>query len=366
MSLLSLETFLEWPWRVDYLSSYASAINLDAANEKLGMMIRCPYNITVDKLVLSFGSVTQNPVNGLKVSFQGVALVGGKASVPDGNISHYRVITTGEIVGSSSIETGLITDDGTDTGAKKTLSIGEVIAIVVEYNNFVAGDNLQLRMRQGFGYPMKSSWVHQYLTDWGNMLSSFIPNVLFKDSSNNYYPSSTYCGVGSWSHAQSQAINVNSDPDECGIKFVSSYTCKLVGIHINWAMRTTDFDMVLYDNNDTVLATKRLEYDTGEGIQDPGNAFEYFYMWDTPIEISEGSTYRVTFKALVGSPNCIFYYCNYTSVNYLIPTIEWTQRTNEGSWTDNNARVPTLALVFSEIASGGLSGHRGMNGGLIA
>ena len=89
---------------------------LDAAGEMCGHTGRITYAGVINKIHFRLGPVAQASVNGLKVSFQGRQDVGNYA-VPDETPTHFRVVPQADLIQNSVVATGLMTDDGTDTGA---------------------------------------------------------------------------------------------------------------------------------------------------------------------------------------------------------------------------------------------------------
>lgn len=104
-------------------------------HDRVAFIFQSPKTGTLDKFEFRIGASTQLPANGLKCSFQDVDLATGD---PDGSVDQYRSVTG--LTVDSWIAPGLITSDGTDSGAKRTTVRGDWLACVIETQSWSAGD----------------------------------------------------------------------------------------------------------------------------------------------------------------------------------------------------------------------------------
>lgn len=358
---VELDTFLSWPaFLAGTLPTNDFDRVIDADGEKLGYTIRAPKAGTIEAFVFSTGTVTQDPANGVKVSFQGVDADG----FPDGVVSHYRVYTT--IASADNHETGLITDDGTDNGNKKTVTKGEIFSVVIEFESFLAGDNLEIR--DGYyagalsiGYLSTANWYHT--AAWQNTLGSSVRGILKYDDG-SYETLAKHMGDGARSTSSEIALfDVNSTPDEVGVKFSAPYDCRLYGFVWFGGIRNETFNVILYDENDSVIATLVYGTDFFEMYPRTVSAVRTFWFADRP-ELSEASVYRLTFLpstdsgagVLIG----VFDFKTAAYASALVANYIKTERTGGGAWTDTNTKRPAMALLFDRVGGGSEGGGAGV------
>lgn len=354
---LDLEGWVSWPGiTTGYLSTNELDNTIDADGEKVGYTVRAPKAGTIDAIVFHTGTVTQDPSSGVKVSFQGVT---GATGLPDGTPTHYRVKTT--MASDTSHETGLITDDGTDNGNKKTVTAGELFSVVIEFESFDANDKLEIRDRIGHydsvGY---AGAVFLYTAAWAAASTANV-NILLKYDDGTYETFSQGLGVGSSAAgATNQKLwDVNTDPDEVGVKFTAPYNCKLHGIHVALAPRNETFNVVLYNASDTVIDT--LVYGTDlVQFKEQTSAYGYVFWFATPPELTSGDVYRVT---LLPSTDTgvqlyvkVFTYANAACIGAQETNYILTSRVDAGAWTDTALQRPAWALLLSHAEEAGVGG----------
>lgn len=151
MSSLVAVAGLEVPTRVlSNTQTPFSDLLIDAAGEKVAIVFRAPKTGTLDRAEFKLDAVTQAPVSGLRVSFQDVGAADGN---PDGTQDQFRTVPQGSISAGAWVVPGLMTSDGTDGGTKRSVTKGDLIAFVVEFDSFAAGDSLEVRcMGQGANF----------------------------------------------------------------------------------------------------------------------------------------------------------------------------------------------------------------------
>ncbi|RJQ37448.1 MAG: hypothetical protein C4555_06340 [Dehalococcoidia bacterium] len=140
MAFVSLPGEGLWVPKPIVYSAYSNLL-IDASGERVAITFDAPLTGTLDSFEFRLGTVTQAPVNGLRCSFQDINSAGN----PDGIDDQFRVITTG-LTSSTWVAPGLVTADGTDTGIKRSVTAGQRLAAVISFDNFVAGDALEISM----------------------------------------------------------------------------------------------------------------------------------------------------------------------------------------------------------------------------
>ena len=150
-------------------------------------------------------------------------------------------------------------------------------------------------------------------------------------------------------------------PDEVGLKItIPAFGSTNIYDGVDWSVSTTAsrlFDLVVYDNSDTVLDTS--SYDTDYLSAGAGTSELWF---SAPLTLTAGSSYRVTIKAQSAASTIGTLYALTVPASgdmaALCPgaTMQWTERTDGGAWTDTPTKLPLMQLRYASRAVGsGLS-----------
>lgn len=269
-----------------------NALTMDAATEKVAFTIPAPRDGTINRVGFRFNLVPNPPANGLTVSFQG----GDGTGLPDGIPTHTRLIPVGDIVVNAWVETGLITDDGTDTGAKKTVLQGEQLYTVIEFASFVAGDDIRIahNIIAFYGLTRSNTYAMLFTAAWVKQSPTALCFAIeYEDI--GWVP---VFGCIPAETAASTSMTSASNPNERGMKFTLPVALRANGflVHKSATATTGTFQMVLYDENDTVLATATPDPDVFSTV---GNAGLSWYPFENVpnVELESETTYRVALKA---------------------------------------------------------------------
>lgn len=354
--------FIKIPgWPIGYppmgTGSFASFNGLnpvDASGEKSGWIIQCPKDGVLNRVGFRLSTVAQAPVNGLTVSFQDV----GASGVPDGTQDQTRLVPQGDIVSNTFVTTGLITSDGTDTGAKRTVTQGELLAIVVEFASFATGDNIivsfsctgpfENRTQLG-GFP----YAVTFTTSWAKDITTGMMNIALQYDDGTWEPITACIPAET---AFSTAFNSSSSPDERGMKFIVPVAMRAVGVWCgcNIAGTTSTYKFHLYDSNDVELASATLDPDVNRTTGASTAVQLYFNGVADSVELVQGATYRVTLEA-TGAGNLTIHGWIPDSSAFASAT-PWgedavmTTRTNGGAWTDEtNGTYLGIGLLIDAI-----------------
>lgn len=334
------------------------APTIDAAAEKWACVFRVPKTGTLDQIEFIFGTIAQAPANGVKVSFQDVEQdQGTQPFKPDGTADEYRVIAQGDVVANTWIAPGLMTDDGTDTGNKRSVTEGDLVAAVVEFENFVAGDSIQVENAYTMAKPWQLGVAYNIGAGWVvNASSSIHPAVALKYNDGTYECITAYGFPTNISGNQTtHTISSSTNPDEIALRFKLPMACEVSGFIAKGAGVSVaeNFDVILYDENDTVLASTTVEPDsflTSVNMHDVG-------AFDSPVELEADTEYRLAVKPLT-TPATINFWSFTTASAAIMNAAPWgsefyySQRVNGGAWTDTTTRRPFLSLIISKLDDG--------------
>lgn len=337
---------------------------LDASGEKVAFIFQVPKTGTLDKFELLLRTVTQAPANGLKFSFQDLNTT--TTGNPDGTIDQYRVVTSG-ITSNAWLAPGLMTSDGTDTGTKRSVTRGDWLCCVVEFESFAASDSLNIGAWGHAASGLASRYQVQHFTTSWSKSGTTHPILALK------YDDGTYAHIGWWVQpvltVASTQFNSGSTPDERGMIVRFPFPAKVSGYWI-WADRLVNgrsYDVVLYDSDgSTALAT-----DSTSGYEQNGAQVGKF---SSELTLSADTDYRLVMKPTSGNNVAIYEATVQDAAHFAAwpGGQNWhaTERTDAGSWSQTTTRRPYMGLLVTAVddgaggAGGGLLTHSGMNGGM--
>lgn len=326
-----------------------SGLTFSASGHKICYVFRAPKTGAVNNIGVRIHSVTNNPDNGIRFSFQAIDPATGNC---DGTPTHFRDYTTA-LSAATYITTGLVTDDGTDTGAKRTLTVGELVGIQIEFISFVAGDAFVINATTAVA-TSQSPVAGTFYTSFFNG-SAWAKHVHFPTLSLHYADGSIPPLVPNWVPWQSsltRLFQVNTVTlDEYGLRFTVPGPVTLGGAWLRLDL-DGDAEVLLYDEEDNlVVAAVSLDKD----IRGTTNAEHFVIRWEG-VELTPGSVYRLTVRPTTTTSITAYYYL-LPSVNYQ-HAIEgsnssWyaTHRVDAGEWTDVTDERPLMGLIITEIGA---------------
>lgn len=287
------------PYPVTFLAAIAGIdddqLLLDEAEgwNKAAYTFICPVSGTLDTLEFYCDFNSSDPATTLKVSFQNL----DSDDLPDGNVDQYRIITVGDFA-TVWIAPGLMTDDGTDTGVKRTVTRGQKLACVVEFESSNTGDLIGLGMihmqedtvRRSVGGCLYNSGAWSRLSGAGVGALKYQENPF---TGQEYYPMPEFIPANGLNIT---AINTGTTPDEMGLEFAFPANVRIGGASMSLTTSTDGaaFDCVLYDHANAVLDTVPMKLHTELF---PGNGYTYWtvkFSRDWLIEANQ--PYKVTVK----------------------------------------------------------------------
>jgi hypothetical protein len=305
---------------------------------------------------------TVNTGDTLKVSFQDIDTTTGD---PDGVIDQYGTvaITAGTddnkwIDGTTSPALGSITSGGNGSGSGRSVTIGDTVCLVREFNSFVAGSMYFLR-------------YESQLNGWDPQMTVYDDgyNGTSWDKKAETPSFGLGCDDGTWQFmegvspftATMQTISYNSGSaaDEIALRFKFPFKTKLGGVRF-WTNLAGDADVVLYSGT-TALATVSLD----NNVRRTTNAV-YTNAQFQDYTLDADTVYRVALKPTTGT-NIVLNYNNVQS-NPIFDIVGggrelyWSSRVDAGSWTDTTTRRPFISLNLVAFDSGAGSGAGGPSG----
>lgn len=334
-----------WP-QLHHTDTAFNAKLIDASAEKVAFLFQAPKAGTLDGFQFGLGTVGTAPSSGLKCSFQDPDASNGD---PDGTADEYRVVTSG-LTSNTWVDPGILSSDGTDGGTKRTVTRGQWLYAVIEFESFDAGDSLNINTQSlPAATGGRHGMVNVYIASWALDKTS-VPNMAL------LYNDATFGRLGpSGLAAESISyldLGADKDPDEAGLKFQVPLPIKVDGLALDATYgANASWDMVIYDGSDVEQGSTTIDGDMHAGSW-WGGKYAYF---DSEIELAADTDYRIVIKpSTSGSAMYMEYYETGSPVsrasNAAASTnLALTYRTNGGSWTDSSTAIPFMSLLISEI-----------------
>jgi len=352
MAIVSVGQF-QFPIQVLGSANVFTGFTLNAAGDKLGFVLRVPKSGTLDWFEFRVGTVSDNPNNGLRLSFQDISLVDG---FPDGSVDQF-VVEAGPFSSNTWITpSAVMTDDGTPGGVKRVVVAGDLLGCVVDFSSFVAGDSIGISALSLSDSVFDTFYTANGVT--GTYAKALNPPTLalkYNDGTYAEFPLGISPILTIVTHS---TFNTGSTPDEIALRFKVPVSMRIVGAWVR-ADDEGDADIILYDVADNILASTSIDPNvraqTGIGV-----SFVYF---DTPITLLANTEYRLSVLP-TSATNLIIYSFTLNSAALMAAVnggveLYSSVRTDAGAWTDDTAIRPIMGLVIDgiDVAAGGGSEH---------
>lgn len=352
MALTSLGGGMFMPKPENFPANNANQL-LDASGEKLAAVFRVPKTGTLAKVRFRTATVTTGDT--MKVSFQDVDMATGN---PDETADQYRTVSVASGDDSTWISTGLITTDGTDSGGLRSVTRGDLLAIVIEYDSYASGNMNILTSLPPIDY---GNGCYTTLKTGGTWVKTSGSQGCFEleyDDGTLAYSDTLMPGVNT-----SNTIASNTTPDEIALYFRFP-----VGVTVGGAFVIIDLDaacdVVLYDTDGTTaLATVSLDSDVRATTAVNGT----MVVFPSEIDLTANSYYYLSIKPTTT-----------TAVGYRYMTVRATgsmdmfdlgqnaylaQRTDAGVWAGTTTQRPRMSLLVTKVHDGSGGGGAYVIGG---
>jgi hypothetical protein len=321
---------------------------ISASGHLVAMVFQVKRAGTLDWFEWRTQTVSNNPDNGVKTSFMGVDAATGN---PDGVVDQYRDNPAALSANTWQVPAGVMTDDGTDGGVKRTVSAGEWLACVIGNVSFTASDSFNVAsMNLGTGFSMGGAYLTTYNgTSWSKQTGNGLVIAL-------RYDDGTYDeirGFNAWPavSVNSSTFNSGTTPDEKALRFQLPAPMRVIGIAYRGTL-TGDADVVLYDSGGSTLATVTADKDLRNGSAAIWNTV-YF---SSAVELAASTTYRAALKPTSGTNVMVQDLSAGTNARLgTLPTgtaCYLSTRTDAGAWTDTNTDLPLIALIVNGVDDG--------------
>lgn len=320
-----------------------SSHNLNDSDNKVAFVFIGPKSGTVDAVTVYMASVTGSP--------------------PDYALKFVTLDSAGDP--TTTAYSNAVEETFTPAAGRQTISLstpvnvtaGDVFAVVIYPGATPPDGSNYISVTEESSYPLSGFGSQTYSTTWLNMDSGAIPVTL-------EYNDGSFFG---WAinDVISSSIDVNTTPDELGVKFTLPFDCKCMGIHAQLAYTglAGSIKVVLYDSGDTELGSMTLS--DPDYVADEVASMHFLF---PEVSLAKDTVYRAvispqdTSNVYVGE---IVFESQAYKEGSPIPQADLflqTERTDGGSWTDTADQIVPLGLILSEITipeGGGASGYIG-------
>lgn len=322
--------------------SYSASGTLNDSDDSVNIIMQVPKTGTLDWFEFRTFTVTTFPGNGLRLSFQDVNTA---FWYPDGTVDQYRTITVNPGANAWAVPPGVMTNDGTNGGSKRSVNAGDYLACVIDFLPTFTTGNLSVahighNSAVGGLLPYINFFESSQVINGGQS-----PNIALKYDDGTY----AYCpGIVAYSGLNTHTYNSSSTPDEHGMYFELPLPMTVAGVMIRLDL-DGPCDIVLYDPDSSVLASVHL-YDPPRAS---AAASTLFVPFDDSIDLDADTGYRVAVKP-TSTTNLSLFSFDTASTDILAALpggtrFYTTTRADGGSWSQTNTRRPFIALHVTHV-----------------
>jgi hypothetical protein len=326
-----------WPWRfIDGANSYGAGHSILAGQPKIAFYLHAPRSGTLDSIEFKLGVVTTPAA--LKVSIQDINLATGD---PDGVVDQFGVIPATAIVAQAWVTTTL-TLDGTATGTKRTVTRGDWLAVVIEFNAGLGSLFFNMTLSG-------SAWDYlehvKFFTSAWIWPSPTLPCYVLKYTDGVY--ATTQAAACAPSAITAFNPTVNTTPDEYALRVQVPFTGFCAGALVHLGFSSGTYNVVLYAPNGAILMSVP-GLKGGNGSSGP-----VFTQFTSPVTLFPNAAYRLAVVPTTTTPvkltvytvqNCGIHDAHPGGRNWYLST-----RTDAGVWTDTTLQRPLIAPFLVDL-----------------
>ena len=282
-----------WPGIASNIANQATTYVLDASGEKAATIFQIPADGNITKLGFRTAAVTTGDT--LKIGLYTVDASG------DPTATAYK----GMVAGTQAV---LATEDNTyfnvTLGTQATSVVkGDIVALVIEYNSYVAGNMVLTGLAATIGFP----YGDLYTASWAKQNTLLFATIEY--TGGVYYPTLGILPVAT-AGTGSMAYNLDTATfDEYGIHINIPVPTRAVGIWVVLAVAAgADFEAILYEGT---TALKTVTHDGNYATV--ATARQFFLFFSTAQDLTANTDYYIAIRPTTTS-NITFYYFTAPSV----------------------------------------------------
>ncbi len=332
-----------------YSTNLVNSFTLADANDKGTFIFTVPKTGTLKQVHFYANVVTTGDT--IRVSFQDLNASG----FPDGVVDEYRTVPILSTQDTTWFQSGILSSDGSDSGIKRSVTIGTRLALVLDYATYTSG-NMSIsysavNMANTDGVVQAGRSLYNTTGTW---VATNIDTCLMLAL--EYSDGTTAWMDGFFPGRNDNTLNFNSTstPNEFGVKFWLPFRALCCGLVFSTTAGTGPGNGVLYSSDgSTQLAS---------GLLNPPPAYAQIVtksvVFTTSVILEAGSLYYLSLRPTTAAtlntvqrsfPNNI---CKTASglTNFI-----GVSRNNPGSWTETplviHAISPSIAQLSDDISA---------------
>ncbi len=319
----------------------------------IGFVFRAPKTGTLKSVGFQFTVITT--AQDLHIQFRDASEVTGN---PDDTVDAFRLIPSVDVV-AGWYNTGILSDDGTDGGVKKSVTKGDLIAVCFTWPGTV-GD---IRVVQHQIYTWSASNQGQFPygrqgVSGGSMTSAFQNGKLRMalEYDGGTFPSIPEMMPMEGLNSSSLALRVNGGAqNEAGMRFQVPFKCKVRGSVWSCSDNDSAIDVRMLKDDGSELMPS---FSYAANFSDGGGFWRYF-TFPTEVTLEANIWYRHVVRATTtGQDFNVLHIINLNKAAHMEAwgapiKHEFIQRYQGGAWTeDDTKRAQGISLLISEIDDG--------------
>lgn len=332
-----------YPDTISGPSSIGTIATIDATDEKVAMIVQIPKTGAIRRVAARVGTVTTGSSPGVRI--ETVATTG----FPTGTLY---------CANATSTFTYANADDNTwqtsgDLAADCSATRGDIVALVI-VGAATPGSavwSVFSDARQTFPYLVSSTTTAGYSKSAGDQG----PTMAFEYADGTY---TSIFGVYPIETITTISVSTNSTPNAVGNKFTFPIDVSATGAWV-WMDQDGDGDVVIFDNNDVVIATATFTADV-----DATNAAGIrYFVFNTSVTLTANTVYRLILRDNVATVSQFHRFdADSNAVFEAFPfgsDIVYTSAKDPhlgGAWTDATSQRGSIGLIvngFGSTAAGG-------------
>lgn len=332
---------------------------MDASAEKVAMIGRITWadadtSKGIRRVVTRLGAVTAGTAT-FRVSLQDVDTSAGPPGVPDGTPDQTWTTATSGLTANTVLETG-------DLSADRTVSKGDLFAVVCDYSAFTSGASVIVNnLPAPFANHLPSCAL--FTAAWATLANS-LPQVafIFADGTRGTFEGAAMIAntsAADYNNATTSTASLDSG-DERGAKWVPTRpgTLSAIQAYIRVAGGTSDLDLAIYRDT-TLVGSVTIE---GNMVTGSGTYGSAIVPLATPIRFAPSDNLYLVVKPTTANNLRViaidFHAAGDLSLTMDGEAVSWAQRADAGAWVSNTGADLRVGAVFplgefdEEIAAG--------------
>jgi hypothetical protein len=300
------------------------------------------------------GAITAAGGSTMRLSLQNLDLSTGTPHRPDGTQDQTVDFLISAPTASTFYKSAALS-------AARSVTHGEQIAVVLEYQTYLGADSFAIQNMTGISAAFltlnsfllnTASWVHV----------NALPSILFEFTDGSF---GSFAGGFPLSALNTHALTTATTPDEIALEFQVPFPTKIEGCWLVATLGATrNIEINLYNAGGSTLATVTIDAEQSAGTA----ARVVQAMFSSEVSLAANTTYRLGFKPTTTAANT-FYSLSVDAAGHFDTWFggqawKYTARSDGGSWDAATAtQRPVGGLILSSVDNGASSGRAGIIGG---